>query len=304
MRGWTPRAARLLLPLLAMCRLAIVPPYIARKMSNRLVELLDLLERVNGGHGNGIGAWLLNGGLLLRKGVRVRNDELVELMSRRAGDVRSVFLWHSRLASAGEVNDENCHPFAAPENSPFLILAHNGHWTHAHRAASELDIPVTRDRRCVGKHCYEVTGFDGKPDSWVMAQWLARKVREEGSRVAALKALYDTLRYDAVIVQFDDGDTYLVATKKVEAAKIGDWWLIASSNIEDVFNDATVYAVSGIWRIANRGADIIPIHDTEMTKGSAEGVVCGIGSRYYLDIDDVTRVSVKSGRKNGKKKRK
>lgn len=99
-----------------MCRLYFNP-----KPANRglvgLTSQFEQLERVAGGHGNGVA--LLNQGRVI-KGLNKKSDDL----AAAAIDDGGPMMFHTRLASIGTISDQLCQPFkVAP-----LIVAHNGHW--------------------------------------------------------------------------------------------------------------------------------------------------------------------------------
>ena len=320
-----------------MCRLAIIPPKLLKERSNDVLTLLDVLESVNGGHGNGAAAWLRNGSVWLQKGAKLSNEELIRHMIGVVDDVATAFIYHTRLATHGSVDDENAQPFVAPEDGyPILILAHNGIWYHYRVAAAEIGIGLRRTKRCYKYRSYgyfwwyegvDSDGDDGyawcyedetlavdRSDSWVMAQWLAKMIRGGVDRREALRKLYETLGYDAVLVQFSDGETYIVTKKYVEAAKIDGQWLIASSNISDAFPGANVLSIRGIWKYSVDGG-LYPVHNTRVESGPRYvygTAVCGIGggkgaksisAKVSLGSSAKDRKRRKSGKGEKKQKR-
>ena len=86
-----------------------------------LENLFDYLERQLGGHGNGICFIYKDGSYDIKKGVNLSNAEIAEEVMAKIKHIKWI-IYHTRLASVGNINDRNCHPF---ENNG-RVVAMNG----------------------------------------------------------------------------------------------------------------------------------------------------------------------------------
>lgn len=106
-----------------MCRLAMMDNngirYIEKKYG--LENLFNYLEMQLGGHGNGICFIYKDGSYFIRKGVNLSNEDIAEEVLRKIKHLKWI-IYHTRLASVGNINDRNCHPF----NDNGRVLAMNG----------------------------------------------------------------------------------------------------------------------------------------------------------------------------------
>ena len=106
-----------------MCRLALMDnkgiTYIEKNYG--LENLFNYLEKQLGGHGNGICFIYKNGSYFIRKGVNLSNEDIAEEVLRKIKHIKWI-IYHTRLASVGNINDRNCHPF----NNNGRVLAMNG----------------------------------------------------------------------------------------------------------------------------------------------------------------------------------
>ena len=107
-----------------MCRLALF-----NKAGEKLIEekygfqrFLSDLELSNGGMGNGI-AMIVNNKIKIKKGLAFEIEDVAKIL-KNTNYTWAIF--HTRIASAGEISDTNCHPFKSGD----LVLAMNGteHW--------------------------------------------------------------------------------------------------------------------------------------------------------------------------------
>ena len=106
-----------------MCRLAMINQegikYIVENYG--LQKLFDYLERQLGGHGNGYCFVYKNGDYCVTKGVSLSNEDIVNDILKEYDNIRWV-IYHTRLASVGNINNNNCHPFECDGK----VLAMNG----------------------------------------------------------------------------------------------------------------------------------------------------------------------------------
>ncbi len=106
-----------------MCRLAMMNKegikHIEREYG--LENMFNYLERQLGGHGNGVCFIYNDGSYYIHKGVNLTNAEIAEEVLMKLKHLKWI-IYHTRLASVGSINDDNCHPF---ENNG-KVMAMNG----------------------------------------------------------------------------------------------------------------------------------------------------------------------------------
>lgn len=107
-----------------MCRMALLPK---DYKGDKIVKLLDHLEKAMGGDGNGFGYYKEDGSAEVIKGLKVSNKTIntIEPFSE-------MVMYHSRKASVGEMDDDNTQPFVtipAGKDKESFLLCHNGTWT-------------------------------------------------------------------------------------------------------------------------------------------------------------------------------
>lgn len=106
-----------------MCRLALFNKegidYI--ESNHSLTEFFDYLEMSQGGHGNGYCIIYDNKKIRIKKGVTLPNEEITADILKDYQHIKWV-MYHTRLASMGNISNENCHPFRCDNN----ILMMNG----------------------------------------------------------------------------------------------------------------------------------------------------------------------------------
>lgn len=95
-----------------MCRLAMMNNegirYIEREYG--LEALFDYLEKQLGGHGNGVCLIYNDGSYQINKGVRLANEDIVNDIFYNIDSIKWI-IYHTRLASVGNISNGNCHPF-------------------------------------------------------------------------------------------------------------------------------------------------------------------------------------------------
>ena len=106
-----------------MCRLALMNKEGIKYVEGwyGLENLFNYLERQLGGHGNGICFIYNDGSYYIKKGVNLSNAEIAEEVLMKINHIKWI-IYHTRLASVGNINDRNCHPFA--DNG--RVMAMNG----------------------------------------------------------------------------------------------------------------------------------------------------------------------------------
>ena len=106
-----------------MCRLALMNNEGIRYVEKEygLKNLFDYLEKQLGGHGNGICFIYNDGSYYINKGVNLTNKEIAEDVLSKMKHIKWI-IYHTRLASVGNINNRNCHPF---ENNG-RVMAMNG----------------------------------------------------------------------------------------------------------------------------------------------------------------------------------
>lgn len=106
-----------------MCRLAMMNYYGIKHIENEygLANLFNYLEKQLGGHGNGVCFIYNDGSYFIRKGVWLTNEDIAEEILVNIDCIKWI-IYHTRLASVGNISDENCHPF----NDNGRVMAMNG----------------------------------------------------------------------------------------------------------------------------------------------------------------------------------
>jgi len=199
-----------------MCRLAYIP-YTGIMSKEEMEKLLDFLEKKNGGHGNGIGGFI-NDMPMVIKGIKITTQVMADLIVKRGWTNGVIF--HSRMASKGSINDENCHPFGYNGS----ITCHNGHWMDSREVKWHMLFNGLMD---TGK-------ISDCTDSEIIACLVGRYGFEVTKLVSSGVIL--TITKDKVMVNVN-GD--------FEAVRIGNKWLYASEFPEDFKCDEHMEFKSG-----------------------------------------------------------
>lgn len=84
-----------------------------------MLYLLTYLEKSLGGHGNGLVLIKNHKIIFFKKGVEYTVSEIYDELIKKDYDYA---LFHTRLASIGDINDSNCHPFVNEENDSALAM--------------------------------------------------------------------------------------------------------------------------------------------------------------------------------------
>lgn len=106
-----------------MCRVALLSKNGFKKLDKEygVVDFFNFLERQCGGHGNGFALVKDSKILYAAKGLKLTNEEIYKFSKNKSWDY---LIYHTRISSAGTVNDANCHPFWNKKKS--LLLCMNG----------------------------------------------------------------------------------------------------------------------------------------------------------------------------------
>lgn len=106
-----------------MCRLALINNFGIKHIEDLygLKELFDYLENQLGGHGNGYCIIYKDGSYKVDKGVKLNNYTIAEIILKNINNIKWI-IYHTRLASVGNISDRNCHPFVNNGD----VLAMNG----------------------------------------------------------------------------------------------------------------------------------------------------------------------------------
>lgn len=106
-----------------MCRLAMMNNEGVRYIEKEygLEKLFNYLEKQLGGHGNGVCLIYNDGSYYIDKGVNLTNADIAYEILASIDSLKWI-IYHTRLASIGSINDENCHPF----DNKGRVMAMNG----------------------------------------------------------------------------------------------------------------------------------------------------------------------------------
>ena len=121
-----------------MCRVALINKKGEKEIERiyGLTRYLKFLEKQFGGHGNGF-SLMKNGKIIkLEKGVKLDVRDIANEMKNTDYDWA---LFHTRLASVGDKNDRNCHPFRRGTT----VLAMNGTERSVEFLSHTMDITDT-----------------------------------------------------------------------------------------------------------------------------------------------------------------
>jgi len=187
-----------------------------------MIEFLEYLENVNGGHGNGVGGLVKTNSkkkFKIKKGLGLSHKDAVEFMINN-NFVNGV-MWHTRMASSGSIDSKHNHPHTDLDH--IVMLVHNGHISYADEYLRALKV---MDRRYwnytyygynyYGYQYYKTKNEKEKvTDTWIMANMIAKLIKlgiVEGKTIDdVMKNVWEKmLSHDAVIVQVFNGTVYLL----------------------------------------------------------------------------------------------
>jgi hypothetical protein len=158
-----------------MCRISF-DPHPELRGEEILEEQFSTLTRLAGGEGQGI-AFLDDRRVI--KGVEMTSEQL----AREVMATPQPFIYHTRRASIGEINDSLCQPFLFPP----IIVAHNGHWTrylagmeNLLRANKLKFVPFHMSDSMVGAFSARAWGTGVLHQLGAQGVWLVSKIDREG----------------------------------------------------------------------------------------------------------------------------
>lgn len=104
-----------------MCRLALYSRKAIEDLGrDKMKEFLDHLEKECGGDGNGC-LFIEDSKITFEhKGLKFSNEQIVEALY--IGEAPDWFMYHTRVASKGTINDSNCHPYTNEDNTFSLMM--------------------------------------------------------------------------------------------------------------------------------------------------------------------------------------
>jgi hypothetical protein len=209
-------------------------------------DLLQYLIEAKGGDGNGVAALWKNGRMESEKGVR-KVRSVLQILKLFRSEGASWLLFHTRLATCGEVSKALCHPFV--END--FLLAHNGHdavFAELGQALSlsdsaciarvwgRLDLPIRELQRRKGVFM----GF-AKEDPFIV----------KGDPHSDLVALWDSKKRAVLFAsELPPGMPFMT--------KVGQVALVGEGEIFDAMDDGFEDLVKGLeeWKKKHRVATI------------------------------------------------
>lgn len=208
-----------------MCRIAVLP---AGYKGKKIVSLLNHLEKEKGGDGNGF-SWVDNANKYqIVKGLKVKNNFINKIQPNS-----EMVLYHTRLVSAGEKDDANCHPFYTSDGDKPFTMCHNGTWT-THSEYKKILLMLSK---------ISVIDYKDWSDTRLMA-WL---IENQGIDRLNLPSSGVWVQYfgDHAVVHVKSGDFC--------AYKIGKKWIYASEFPEDDYKEVWEFQSDSVVKITADG---------------------------------------------------
>lgn len=133
-----------------MCRLSLMNNIGIKHIEEHygLVNFFDYLEKSLGGHGNGYCMVHNNGKRIIKKGVTLSNEEIVIDIKKNIDNIQWL-MYHTRLASMGNISNQNCHPF---KDSKGNVLMMNG----TEHGVKNFITDNTTDTEAILNICYDL----------------------------------------------------------------------------------------------------------------------------------------------------
>jgi len=215
-----------------------------------------------GGDGNGIGGFI-GGHPLVSKSTKATADKFVSDMQWD----NNRYIFHTRRASVGSIDDDNCHPFIWGNT----ITMHNGHID----GAGVLKLMMLENLDQYEDDGWTLEKLSNSTDSNIMAYFIWKR----GFEIVSLLSC-------GTVVTMYPHQTLLHAGNALEAIRVNGEWIFASE-----FPD-TMGMASDQWLVFEKGTEITVKNTDEyiITKGC-----CFDGKKIYL-------LKKESERKNKKRK--
>lgn len=229
-----------------MCRLAYIVNNKTDK--NLLTDLFKTLEKSMGGDGNGIGGFL-NGVPVVEKEIKKAAETFV---SDKAWD--HGYLFHTRRASVGSIDNDNCHPFIWGKT----ITMHNGHID----GAGVLKLMMYENIDKYSADGWTLDKLIASTDSNIMAYFIWKK----GFSIVSLLSC-------GTVVTMYPNQTLLHAGNDLEAIDVNGNWIFASEFPSEMGMKANQ------WLLFAKDAEVMVRSNGEciITKG-----YCVDGKKVYL----------------------
>jgi len=216
--------------------------------------LLKYLEEEAGGDGNGIGGFV-DGKASIAKDIKHTTNAFAFKMLETKWD--SGVLFHTRRASVGIVNDDNCHPFVWNN----AITIHNGHI----EGAGLLKLIMLENIEKYGKDGWTFENLTNSTDSNILSYF----IQKHGFEIVPL------LNPGTVLTMYPDRVEVYVGSYGLQDIRMGTKMLYASS-----FPPEEVGMKVDEWEIFEPGSrlTIMPDGSYKMHRGTVYD-----GKQLYLE---------------------
>ncbi len=229
--------------MILICRVA----YIQSKNIDRklLTALFKDLEKSAGGDGNGIGGFLDDKPFICKSAKAPAVDFAGTLIDR---EWKNGFLFHTRRASVGSINNINCHPFIWGNT----VTIHNGHVD----GFGVLKLMMLENLEKYTADGWTEEKIISTTDSDILAYFIWKRGFDFVSMMDC-----------GTVVTMYPEHVKMYVGYCLEAIQIGDHWIYASE-----FSDEMGLAADQ-WLVFGKGTDLIAYPDGQ----------CIINKGYYVD---------------------
>lgn len=226
-----------------MCRLAYIGSNKVDK--NLLKELFKQLEKSMGGDGNGVGGYT-DKQPFIAKTIKLSGEEFADIWADFEWD--NGFVFHTRRASVGNIDNENCHPFIWGNT----ITIHNGHID----GYGVLKLMMLENIEKYATDGWTLENITTTSDSNILAYFIWKK----GFNIASM------LDCGTVITIYPE-EVRMYNGHVLEAIQVGDEWIYASEFPGKMGMESLQ------WLVFGKGTDIIIKPDG----------TCILNKGYYVD---------------------